>query len=446
MLQKQQLKKQAHKKRNRCIRTTDITAINKALKEENWAHVKELIINIKDDDEVWDNGESSKSLISNLILANIKLKKSEDAEFLLDKNKEIFTEKEIEEIKDELDGEDDEEEITDENGTKIKGGVIQQFGFFTSDTKFKDVIGLEKVKEELKKKIIYQIKYADKYEKMGVELSNGTIFYGPPGTGKTLLARAVAGEIGGRMIVVKLPDIINKFAGDSEKNIKKIFEEAKRQKPAIIFLDEIDGIGQKRENADNDAGQGALTHNIVTTLLSEIDGISKDMKNVYTIGTTNKPWALDSALTRSGRISNKLYIPLPIKGKERSQLFRFHLQKIPISHIDYLKLGYASFGLSPADIHEICQEAAMNVTTSIIEGNRQKTNKKLTTTDIIKAINKKQKQSNNMEWFSDSARKLKDMPKNEIKNQYGALLKDIRFWYLKAPQYRKIQKFISLIV
>jgi len=293
--------------------------INKLLEAKEWALARASIEDILDDKE--DMGdEAFHTLIYDLIVCDIELKDYPSAQKALTHNAKALTDEEATKFN---------EIIEKEMPTRIKKGEIMSLGFFDSATRFTDVIGLGQVKKYLQKSIIYQIKHPEVYKKLGAELKAGAIFYGPPGTGKTLLARAVAGEVGGRMLIVRLPDIINKFAGDSEKNIKKVFEEAKRKKPSIVFIDEIDGIGQKRENADNDVGQGALAHNVITTLLSELDGITKDMEGIYTIGTTNRPWALDEALTRSGRISDRIYIPLP-KFKDRKALFQYYLKSMPI--------------------------------------------------------------------------------------------------------------------
>ena len=414
--------------------------INQALQDKNWLKASDLI-----KAELEKEPEDQKllhDLLYNLIACSINLKRFRYAKNLIEKNIRLFTEAEVKGMIRELKRMPKPQIKEDKaDKTRIKEGRIEALGFFDSDTTFNDVIGLNEVKEYLKKNIVYQIKYPEQYRKMGAELNGGIIFYGPPGTGKTLLARAVAHEVGGRMLVVRLPDIINKYAGDSEKNIQKVFAEAKKKKPSIVFIDEIDGIGQKRENADNDLGQGALTHNVVTTLLSEIDGISKDMQNVYVIGTTNHPWALDDALTRSGRISDKLYIPLP-KLKDRIELFKYYAKKMPVSHLDYLNLGLRSFGFSPADIKATTQIIANEKAASVIEG---RGSDKITTKDMLNAIKKKRKEIGTMDWYSSAIKYLSGKPKAET-SQYKELIKDIKFWYMKAPAYARMQRILSLIL
>jgi SpoVK/Ycf46/Vps4 family AAA+-type ATPase len=413
---------------------------NKALEDKDWAKASELL-----KAELEKEPEDQKllhDLVYNLIACSINLKQFRYAKNLIEKNIRLFTEEEVKGMIREL-KRMPKPQIKEpkKDKTRIKEGRIEALGFFDSETTFNDVIGLSAVKEYLKRNIVYQIKYPEQYRKMGAELSGGSIFYGPPGTGKTLLARAVAHEVGGRMLVVRLPDVINKYAGDSEKNIQKIFAEAKKKSPSVVFIDEIDGIGQKRENADNDVGQGALTHNVVTTLLSEIDGIGKDMQNVYVIGTTNHPWALDDALTRSGRISDKLYIPLP-KLKDRKELFKYYTKNMPVSHLDYLKLGLRSFGFSPADIKATTQIIANEKAAAVIEG---RSGSRITTRDMLGAIKKKSKEIGTMDWYSSAIKYLAGKPKTETA-QYKELIKDIKFWYMKAPSYARMQKVLSLIL
>ena len=413
---------------------------NKALEDKDWARASELL-----KAELEKEPEDQKllhDLVYNLIACSINLKQFRYAKNLIEKNIRLFTEEEVKGMIRELKRmPKPQTKEPKKDRTRIREGRIEALGFFDSETTFNDVIGLGAVKEYLKRNIVYQIKYPEQYRKMGAELSGGSIFYGPPGTGKTLLARAVAHEVGGRMLVVRLPDVINKYAGDSEKNIKKVFDEAKKKSPSVVFIDEIDGIGQKRENADNDVGQGALTHNVVTTLLSEIDGIGKDMQNVYVIGTTNHPWALDDALTRSGRISDKLYIPLP-KLKDRKELFKYYTKNMPISHLDYLKLGLRSFGFSPADIKATTQIIANEKAAAVIEG---RSGSRITTRDMLGAIKKKSKEIGTMDWYSSAIKYLAGKPKTETA-QYKELIKDIKFWYMKAPSYARMQKVLSLIL
>ena len=414
--------------------------INKSLRDKSWPRASELIkAELEKEPE---DPQLLHDLLYNLIACSINMGRFGYARMLLRKNINIFSQEEAETIiKDLKKAPKEEKERARGSDTIIKEGKIEALGFFDSDTKFSDVIGLDSAKEYLKRNIVYQIKYPEQYRKMGADLSGGVIFYGPPGTGKTLLARAVASEVGGRMLVVKLPDVINKYAGDSEKNIQKIFAEAKKKKPSIVFIDEIDGIGQKRENADNDVGQGALTHNIVTTLLSEIDGISKDMQNVYVIGTTNHPWALDDALTRSGRISDKLYIPLP-RLRDRIGLFKYYTKKMPISHLDYLKLGLRSFGFSPADIKATTQIVANEKAVRLIEGSKSSV---ITTNDMLKAVKSKGKEIGTMDWFGSAVKYLAGKSSNEVA-QYKDLIKDTRFWYMRAPAYGKLQSLLSIIL
>src|SRR6266516_3379158 len=180
----------------------------------------------------------------------------------------------------------------------------------------------------------------------------GLLLYGPPGCGKTFIARAVAGELGARFIAVSFADIIDMFVGQSERNIHELFEIARRNAPCVLFLDEVDAIGQKRSQLRNTPMRSA-----VNQLLLELDDISGNTEGVFLRAAPNPPWDVDSALRRPGRYDRTLLV-LPPAAAAREGVFRYHLKDRPVAGIDLARLARQTDGYSGADIAHICETAA----------------------------------------------------------------------------------------
>ena len=171
-----------------------------------------------------------------------------------------------------------------------------------------DIGGLEKIKEELKETVEYPVLHPEMYTKFGLSPSKGVLFYGPPGTGKTLLAKAVATEVSANFISVKGPELLSMWFGESESNIRDIFDKARAAAPCVVFLDELDSIAKARGGSVGDAG--GASDRVVNQLLTEMDGMNAK-KNVFVIGATNRPDQIDPALLRPGRLDQLIYVPLP---------------------------------------------------------------------------------------------------------------------------------------
>lgn len=216
--------------------------------------------------------------------------------------------------------------------------------------KFSDVAGLEDVKKAITIKMINPVKYPEKYKMYAKKTGGGVLLYGPPGTGKTMIAKAIANEVGAKFYAVKGSDIVSKWVGDSEKNINNLFEEANKQDRAIIFIDEMDSLIGKR---------GLDTHNDkrVNEFLQQIDGFAGRNPNLLLLGATNRPWDIDSAAMRSGRFSQKIYLPLPDE-KARKFMLEKNMKGVPITKdFDFDKIVKQTENYSGADIEELCDRA-----------------------------------------------------------------------------------------
>jgi SpoVK/Ycf46/Vps4 family AAA+-type ATPase len=179
------------------------------------------------------------------------------------------------------------------------------------------------------------------------------LLYGPPGTGKTLLARAVAGELGLPFFVIKSPEVLSQYYGQSEKQLAELFDNARNEPDgAVVFLDEIDALGAKRTEQMNEASRRLLTQ-----LLQELDGVGGRSEKLVFLAATNEPWLLDAALLRPPRFCEKCYIPLP-DGPARRMLFNMSLKECPLdSGVSMESLVARSDGLSGADIVNVCERA-----------------------------------------------------------------------------------------
>lgn len=215
---------------------------------------------------------------------------------------------------------------------------------------FADVAGLDAVKESITMLMINPIKYPEKYAAYNKKTGGGVLLYGPPGTGKTMIAKAIAHEVGATFYAIKGSDIVSKWVGESERNINSLFETARKQKLSIIFIDEMDSLfGQRGNDTHNDKR--------VNEFLQQIDGFAGKSPNLLILGATNRPWDVDGAAVRSGRFSQKIYVPLP-DFKAREYLFKLYLKKTPLApDVDFKELARLTENYSGADISEVCDRA-----------------------------------------------------------------------------------------
>jgi len=246
---------------------------------------------------------------------------------------------------------------------EVEPSAIREVFVEVPDVKWKDIGGLNEIKEALKEAVEWPLKYAGLFRKANTNPPKGIILYGPPGTGKTYLAKAVASESGVNFISVKGPQIMSKFIGESEKGVRELFKKAKQAAPTILFLDEIDSICPRRTS---DSSGANVTDRVISQFLTEMDGI-EDLKGVVVLAATNRIDLIDPALLRSGRFDLMFELPAPDE-KTREKIFQIHTgNKLMHKSVDLKKLAKETEGLVGADIEFICRKASVIAIREIIE-------------------------------------------------------------------------------
>ena len=216
---------------------------------------------------------------------------------------------------------------------------------------FGHVGGMEKVKEEIRLKIIHPLNHAELYQAYGKPIGGGILMYGPPGCGKTHLARATAGEIKAGFISVGINDVLDMWIGNSERNLHGLFEEARSHKPCVLFFDEVDALGASRTDMRHHAGR-----QLINQFLAEMDGVKSSNDGVLILAATNAPWHLDSAFRRPGRFDRVLFVPPP-DAAARASIIRLLCQGKPAEEIDFDQLGRKTEGFSGADLKAVVDVA-----------------------------------------------------------------------------------------
>ena len=219
---------------------------------------------------------------------------------------------------------------------------------------YEDIGGLKSQLQRIREMIELPLRYPEVFERLGIDAPKGVLLYGPPGCGKTLIARAIAHETEASFYSVSGPEIIHKFYGESEAHLRKIFEEAARKGPSILFLDEIDAIAPRRENVVGD-----VEKRVVAQLLALMDGLNK-RQNLIVIAATNIPNALDPALRRPGRFDREIVIPIPDRNG-RLEILEIHSRGMPLAgDVQMEHLAEITHGFVGADLEALCREAAMS--------------------------------------------------------------------------------------
>ncbi|MGB7720921.1 MAG: AAA family ATPase, partial [Bryobacteraceae bacterium] len=220
-------------------------------------------------------------------------------------------------------------------------------------TSYEDIGGLKPQLQRIREMIELPLRYPEVFERLGIDAPKGVLLHGPPGCGKTLIARAIAHETEANFFSVSGPEIIHKFYGESEAHLRKIFEEATRKGPSIIFLDEIDAIAPRRENV-----VGEVEKRVVAQLLALMDGLAK-RRQLIVIAATNLPNLLDPALRRPGRFDREIAIPIPDRHG-REETLGIHSRGMPLAgDVDMGHLAEITHGFVGADLEALCREAAM---------------------------------------------------------------------------------------
>jgi transitional endoplasmic reticulum ATPase len=220
--------------------------------------------------------------------------------------------------------------------------------------RFADVAGLDGVKEDIRLKMIYPFEHPELAQKFGIRPGGGVLMYGPPGTGKTMLAKATAGEIEATFFRISPADVLSKWVGEAEQNIKKLFDAAAAEARSIIFIDEIEALVPARR----DDGSSVMQR-VVPQILQGVEGFDrKTGRSLLLMGATNVPWQLDPAMLRPGRFDEKVYIPLP-DVLARRKMLDIYLSNRPVGpEVDLDALAVKLEGFSGADIKYICDRAA----------------------------------------------------------------------------------------
>jgi AAA+ superfamily predicted ATPase len=257
---------------------------------------------------------------------------------------------------------------------------------------FGHVGGMEKVKEEIRLKIIHPLTHPELFKAFGKSIGGGILMYGPPGCGKTFLARATAGEIQARFISVGINDVLDMWIGSSERNLHSFFEQAREHTPCVLFFDEVDALGASR----SDMRHSAANRQIINQFLAEMDNVNSSNEGVLILGATNAPWHLDSAFRRPGRFDRVLFVPPP-DAPARASILRLLCEGKPADKVDFDYVAGRTPDFSGADLKAVVDVA---VDSKLKEALKTGVPKPLTTPDLAAAANSLKPTTK--EWFASA--------------------------------------------
>lgn len=306
------------------------------------------------------------------------------------------------------------------------------------DVSYEDIGGLKDEVKKIREMVEIPLKRPELFKQLGISAPKGVLLHGPPGTGKTLLAKAVANETNAHFILINGPEIMSKYVGGSEEQLRELFEEAEENSPSIIFIDELDAIAPKREEVSGD-----VERRTVAQLLTLMDGL-KSRGEVVVIGATNRPDAIDAALRRPGRFDREIEIGVPDK-EERKEILEIHTRNMPLADdVDLDDITEVTHGFVGADLEALCKEAAMRVLRRILP--EIQTDKEVPPEVLKKMVLHKQDFKEALKEIQPSALRevLVQIPDVEW-DDVGGLddakqeLKEAVEWPLKSPE--KFKKF-----
>jgi len=244
---------------------------------------------------------------------------------------------------------------------------------------YEDIGGMHDAIQKVREMIELPLRHPELFTRLGIEPPKGVLLHGPPGCGKTLLAKAVANESGVNFYSIAGPEIMSMWYGKSEENLRKVFEEAEKNAPGIIFIDEIDSIAPKREEV-----HGEVERRVVSQLLTLMDGL-KARGKVIVIAATNVPNIIDPALRRPGRFDREIEIGIP-NAKGRKEILEIHTRNMPLKDIDLKRISETTYGYTGADITALTKEAAMHALRRLLPKIKWKEEEKLSKEDLEKLV------------------------------------------------------------
>jgi transitional endoplasmic reticulum ATPase len=251
--------------------------------------------------------------------------------------------------------------VSEDTKISLKSEAVEFREDKIPEVTYEDIGGLDEPIRKIREMVELPMKKPEIFERLGIDPPKGVLLYGPPGTGKTLLAKAVANETDAHFILLNGPEVMSKWVGEAEKKIREVFDDAEKNAPSIIFIDEIDAIAPKREDVI-----GEVERRVVAQILASMDGM-KGRGKVVVIAATNRQNALDPALRRPGRFDREIEIGIPDK-KSRLEILKIHTRGMPLKQdVDLEKMADVTHGFVGADLAALSREAAMNVLRKLID-------------------------------------------------------------------------------